>query len=308
MTDATAGDLAAFCDAVRDDDTGRVRQLVAASSVRAHVNDPLFAFGQRATHLAAKNRAMLSVLIDAGADVNLTSDWANGPYTVLDNADEDTARWLLSRGATLTPNVAARLGWIDDLRRLIDADPSVVHARGGDGQQPLHEASTVAIADFLLDHSAAIDTRCVDHQSTPAQYALVNRPDVCRRLLERGAAADLFMAARLGDAALASRLLDADAASVGARINQPEYALVPPFNIYCWSLGFGLSPHDVALNFGHRDVHDLLVARSSPRVRLMNAVLAADEHAARAVLGEHPSARRVDDTGRARPLRASHFS
>ena len=37
---------------------------------------------------------MLTTLIDAGADVNLKSDWENGPYTVLDNADEDTARFL----------------------------------------------------------------------------------------------------------------------------------------------------------------------------------------------------------------------
>ena len=57
-----------------------------------------------------------------------------------------------------------------------------------------------------------IDVRCIDHKSTPAQYALVDRPDVCRRLLERGATPDIFMAARLGDVALATRLLDADPA------------------------------------------------------------------------------------------------
>ena len=146
-----------------------------------------------------------------------------------------------------------------------------MHARGGDGQQPLHEAKTVAIADFLLDRGAGIDVRCIDHKSTPAQYALVDRPDVCRRLLERGATPDIFMAARLGDVALATRLLDADPACVAARINEPGYAPVPPFNIYCWSIGFGLSPHDVALKFGHRDVHDLLVARSPARIQFINA-------------------------------------
>jgi hypothetical protein len=57
----------------------------------------------------------------------------------------------------LTPNVAARLGWIDELRALLAADPALVHARGGDGQQPLHEAATVAIADFLLDHGADVN-------------------------------------------------------------------------------------------------------------------------------------------------------
>jgi ankyrin repeat protein len=164
-----------------------------------------------------------------------------------------------------------------------------VHARGGDGQQPLHEAKTVAIADYLLDHGADIDARCVDHKSTPAQYALVSRPDVCRRLLERGATADIFMAACLGDLAVATRLLDADAGCTAARIHEPGYAPVPPLHIYCWSLGFGLSPHEVAKKFGHQEVHDLLVARSSAGTRLLNALLNADERAANAELDRDPS-------------------
>jgi hypothetical protein len=93
---------------------------------------------------------MLELLIAAGADLNLESEWENGPYTVLDNATEETARFLLSRGVKLTPNVAARLGWIDELRQLLASDPALVHARGGDGQQPLHEAATVAIAETKL--------------------------------------------------------------------------------------------------------------------------------------------------------------
>jgi ankyrin repeat protein len=282
-------DLTAFRDAVQRNDVPRAKPLVELPHIRARVNDPMFAFGQRAAHIAAKNESMLAVLIGAGADLNLKSEWENGPYTVLDNADEATARFLIARGATLTPNVAARLGWFDELRALVQADGSLVHARGGDGQQPLHEAKTVAIADFLLDHGADIDARCIDHKSTPAQYALVDRPDVCRRLLERGATADIFMAACLGDVALATRLIDADAGCIEARINEPGYAPVPPLHIYCWCLGFGLSPHDVAKKFGHQDVHALLVARSPAGVRLLNALLNADERAVNAELDREPS-------------------
>jgi ankyrin repeat protein len=282
-------DVEAFCDAVRGGDTSRTRQLLASVHVRKRVNDPMFAFGQRAAHIAATNEALLTMLIEAGADVNRKSDWENGPYTVLDNADEDTARFLLSRGATLTPNVAARLGWFDELQRLVAADAALVHARGGDGQQPLHEAKTVEIADFLLDRGAGIDVRCIDHQSTPAQYALVDRPQVCRRLLERGATPDIFMAARLGDVSLAAGLLDTDPSCASARINEPGYAPVPPLHIYCWSLGFGLSPHEVAKKFGHRAVHELLMNRSSAEVRFINAALTADERHTNAVLTEHPS-------------------
>jgi ankyrin repeat protein len=289
VADLQERDVKAFCDAVGGGDIPGAQQLLASTHVRKRINDPMFAFGQRAAHIAAKNAAMLRTLIAAGADVNMKSDWQNGPYTVLDNTNEDTARFLLALGATLTPNVAARLGWLDELRTLVNADGALVHVRGGDGQQPLHEARTVAIADFLLDRGAGVDVRCIDHKSTPAQYALVDRPDVCRRLLERGATPDIFMAARLGDIALATRLLESDPACVAAGINKPGYPPVPPFNIYCWSIGFGLSPHETALKFDHRDVHDLLVARSPARIRFLNALLTADEHAANAVLAEDPS-------------------
>ena len=289
VADLQERDIKAFCDAMHGGDIPGTQRLLALAHVRKHINDPMFAFGQRAAHVAAKSETMLRTLIAAGADVNMRSDWQNGPYTVLDNADEDTARFLLAHGATLTPNVAARLGWLDELRTLVNADGALVHARGGDGQQPLHEAKTVASADFLLDRGAGIDVRCLDHKSTPAQYALVDRPDVCRRLLECGATPDIFMAARLGEIPLALRLLDADPACVAARINTPGYPPVPPFNIYCWSIGFGLSPQEVALKFDHRDVHDLLMARSPARIRFINALSTADEHAAKAVLAEAPS-------------------
>lgn len=282
-------DVRAFCQAVRDHDAAGTRRLLALAHVRQRINDPMFDFGQRAMHMAAPSVPVLEVLLAAGAGITLTSDWQQGPYTVLDRANEETARFLLARGAALTPNVAARLGWVDELRAIVDANPAAVHVRGGDGQQPLHEARTVAIAELLLEHGAEIDARCIDHRSTPAQYALVDRPDVCRRLLAGGALPDIFMAARLGDVALAAQLLDADPTCAEARINEPGYAPVPPFNVYCWSLGFGLSPHDVATTFGHDDVRALLDGRSPARVRFLNALLAADGRAAAAVLAEAPA-------------------
>lgn len=282
-------DVARFRDAVRAGDVDDTRRLLGQRHVRAHVDDPLFDFGGRAVHAAATNGPLLEVLIDAGADVDLRSDWENGPYTALDHADEATARLLLARGATLTANAAARLGWIDELTALLDADPALVHVRGGDGQQPLHEAKTVAIADLLLERGASIDTRCIDHRSTPAQYALGNRPDVCRRLLERGATPDIFMAARLGDLALATRLVDADPSCLAARVNEGGYPIVPPFTIYCWTLGWSLSPHDVAMKFGHGGVGAFLDARSPAPLRLIDALAEGDAGRARALVDSDPS-------------------
>jgi len=290
MADIRERDLEAFRDAVQCGDAVRTKELLTAEHVKQRVNEPLFAFGQRAAHIAAtKNEALLTVLMEAGADLNLKSEWDNGPFTVLDRADDATARFLLARGATLTVNVAARLGWLDELAALVDGDPSLVHARGGDGQQPLHEAKTVEIADFLLDRGAGIDVPCIDHTSMPAQYALVERPEVCRRLLERGATPDIYMAARFGDIALATRLIADDPACVAARIHEPGYPPVPPLHIYCWSLGFGRSPHDIATRYGHHELRELLTRHSPHRVRFLNAIMAGDEAEARAMLDADPS-------------------
>ncbi len=283
------GEITAFRDAVSHGDVATVARLLGLPYVKARVNAPMFAFGQRAAHIAATHAPMLEVLIAAGADLTLESEWENGPYTVLDNATEETARWLLARGVKLTPNVAARLGWVDELRQLLVADPHLALARGGDGRQPIHEAATVAIAELLIQHGADVHARCTDHESTPAQYALAGRPDVCRRLLQCGADADIFMPGRLGDVALATRVLDADPTAIAARINEPGYAPVPPLHIYCWTLGVGLSPHDVALKFGHREVYELLMQRSPARVRFINAVCSGDEAGARAFIDQDPS-------------------
>src|ERR1700732_2711308 len=96
------------------------------------------------------------------------------------------------------------------LKELLEADPSLVHARGGDGQTPLHFASTVQIAEYLLEHGAEIDAPAFDHDSTPAQWMLKERQDVARYLVGRGARTDILMAAALGDLERVRACLDAD--------------------------------------------------------------------------------------------------
>ncbi len=94
------------------------------------------------------------------------------------------------------------LGRFERVKELIEGDPALVHARGGDGQTPLHFASTVEIAGYLLDHGADIDARDIDHESTAAQYMVGHsslRHEVARSLISRGAKTDILMAAALGD-------------------------------------------------------------------------------------------------------------
>jgi ankyrin repeat protein len=63
---------------------------------------------------------------------------------------------------------------------------------------------------------------------------------------------------------------------------------VPQGAIYCWTLGWYLSPHEVAIRFGHKDVYDLLCDRSTAKVRLLVACSRADAETARSILRERP--------------------
>src|SRR5688500_5352566 len=128
---------------------------------------PDFGFG--ATPLLGavyrNNREMVDVLLRAGADINARSEWWAGSFGVLDH-DGPLTDFLVERGATIDAHAAARLGMLDGLEALVSANPALVHARGGDGQTPLHFARSIAIAEFLLDRGADIDARDVDHEST----------------------------------------------------------------------------------------------------------------------------------------------
>ena len=175
--------------------------LTRHPALREKINDRTFAFGAPAIHCAAqkRNRQMIDVLLRFGADINARSDWWAGGFGVLDLADAETAAFLIERGAAVDAHAAAHLGMLDKLKQLVASNPDVVHARGGDGKTPLHCASTIEIAEFLLDHGADIDARDIDHESTPAQYMVRSQPDIACYLVRRGCKADILMATALGD-------------------------------------------------------------------------------------------------------------
>src|SRR4029453_12162603 len=108
------------------------------------------------------------------------------------------------------------------------ADPAVVHARGGEGQTPLHFAKDVEVARFLLDHGADIDAIDVDHESTPAQYMVRDRQEVARFLVRRGCRGDILMAAPLGEVDLTRRLLDADPGGVRTSVSAEDFPMRDP--------------------------------------------------------------------------------
>ena len=289
VADFQERDVKAFCEAVRAKDVPRTQQLVALDHVRARINDPMFDFGQRAAHAAAKNVTLLEVLIGAGADVNLRSDWqkrplhrarqhrrghgAMAPGTGRDADAERRGATRLARGSAAPRRRRSRAGARARRRRPAAA------ARGEDGRHRRLAARPRRRNRRAL-HRSQVHAGAVRARRSARRLPAAARARRDARHLHGRPPRDV---------ALATRLLDADPDCAGARINEPGYAAVPPFNIYCWSLGFGLSPHAVATRFGHEDVHALLASRSPARVRFLDALLAADEPAAKAVIAEDPS-------------------
>jgi ankyrin repeat protein len=210
-------------------------------------------------------------VLDAGADIDQRSDWWAGSFGVLDSAADDLAAYLIERGATLTPHAAARLGLIDALHEMIEADPSCVHELGGDGQRPLHFARTVEIADLLLDAGAVLDARDVDHESTAAQWLATARPEVAAHLLARGCEADPFLATLCGALADLADLVDADPQALHARVSRERFSTEgerAAEHIYFYTVGEGCSLlHAAALTDGAETIRWLCERGADPGVR-----------------------------------------
>ena len=63
-----------------------------------------------------QERAAAGGRLEAGADVNLKSGGRTALHGARPCGRRRRARYLIARGATLTANVAARLGWFDELQ------------------------------------------------------------------------------------------------------------------------------------------------------------------------------------------------
>ena len=281
--------------AIRSGDAAQVAAVIAQHpQLKTQLNQALPGGDFGATPLLAAvqtgNREVIDVLLNAGADINQRSHWWAGGFGVLDN-DGGLAPYLIERGAVVDAYAAARLGMLERLKTLIADDPAVVHMRGGDGQTPLHVASSIEIAELLLAHGADIDARDVDHESTPAQYLLRDRPHVAKYLVSRGCRTDILMLAALGDLDGVRRVLDADPAAIGVSVSAEHFPMYNPHaggTIYQWVLGRRKTPHLVAREFGHQDVFDWLMSRSPDNVKLVQACMVGDEALADTLVAQRP--------------------
>jgi ankyrin repeat protein len=180
---------------------------------------------------------------------------------------------------------------MDVLERLVRDEPALVHARGGDGQTPLHVAQTIEVAAWLLDHGADIDARDVDHESTPAQYMIRDRQEVARYLVSRSCSSDILMAAALGDLALVRRHLEADPRCIRMFVADEWFPKRDPRAggcIYIWTLGQLATPHSVAREFGHDEVFRFLMDHTPEELKLALACDLGDDATFRQLLEARP--------------------
>lgn len=293
MPEPTATQIDSFKQAVRSGDAAGVRDLIrTVPGLRERLDEPWFDFDSPAVLNAAGrgDRAVVDALVEGGADLNARSRWWAGGFGVLPHPDAEFAAYLISRGATVDIHAAAGMDMLERLQELVEADPGQVNLRGGDGQTPLHFAASRRIVEYLLEHGAELDARDLDHGSTPAQYMVKDRPELCRLLLEHGAEPDLFMACVLGDVPLAERLLRADPTRLRERVGQGKLTSGASTggHIYVYTLGYPARPLHLAAESGNPELLRLLLQYATPSDRLLLACHQADEAAARQVLEEQP--------------------
>lgn len=309
----TLNDVERFKRAVEQRDPFELRSVLAGSSeARGAINEPVFGFDSPALVAVAGdgNVELVEALLDFGADPNRKSDWWAGGFHPLHGAKGAVVDRLLAAGATPDACAAARLGRVDLLRAMLDEDPARVHERGGDGQTPLHFATSREIIDLLLARGAEIDARDLDHRSTAAEWMVgdVEAPNprvaLARYLVDRGAACDIFLAAALGLTTRAREILERDPAVLSLRTSQGAYAEKPPssFHVYQWTLGANLAPMAVAADRGHEDTLRVMAEYASPVERLIAAGHTGDRERAMAIVHAHPAVMNALSTTERRAL------
>ena len=274
----TRGDVEGLFDAVRAGRIADVRTRLAGRPSLLSAFDPNESCC-RGTPLNVAveqgDREMVDALLEAGADIDRKSDWWAGGFAPIHSVPRrlrpSLTTYLIQRGATVDVQAASEHGMLDRLTRLLDEVPDRVNQPGGDGGRPLHFAANVEVAELLLDRGALLDPHDVDHWSTPAQWAVRDRPEVSHYLLAKGAGGDVFMYAAIDARVRIERALDDDPTAARAVFGRAFFPSPGSRggHIYHFLLGqYGATVLHVAAAVGRTDVAAMLLdAGADPDAR-----------------------------------------
>jgi len=259
---------------------------------------PAAHFAAREGHLEA-----VRVLLEAGADpeANGLND-RNLIEMARERGHEAVARLLErardQRGRIVAQKTehpihrAAVLGHVDDVRAMLDADPTIVDRGHPRGVTPLQLAvlgGSQQVVALLLDRGANIhasggrDLQAIDLAVWGGPGIFGNwhsdDPEMARLLISRGATYDVTIATALGDIDVVRRMLD----NAPSRISEARPS--------------GRRPLSAAVEFGHDDIVKLLLERGvDPRWAERDAPHGTSLHAA-AVRGNLPMVKLLLDHG-----------
>ena len=220
---------------------------------------PIWGGEPTALHLAVENGRtdVASMLLKMGADPNHPSDMYDGWSPLLIAAGRQSrplVELLLSHGAHVDAWEAAALGDVARLEAIINADPDVVKVHRANDAPPLHFASTIEVAQLLIDRGAPLDA--VDkYGSTAARsaaYGRRSRRQVARFLMELTNERDPWMLAALDDTAGLAEL-----ALMGTDIVNAKRLGINPAS------GFGEMPIHTAAALGNLATVRFLLGRGA---------------------------------------------
>ena len=198
-------DLQSIYPAIETGNIAKVRQLLDECPDLVHVKnrDEQKWDEQTPLHCAARHGHLEIVrfLVERGAEV-YSNPLASYPPVIIAawNEHQSIVDYFLNEipdqaGGTnrlgVTINLAARSGWVDIVRRHIEADPLAVHQRGWLGDTPLHwpaHNGHVEIVEILLNAGAdfeADETNWVGGK--PLHWACEHEPATVKLLLKHGA-------------------------------------------------------------------------------------------------------------------------
>jgi len=216
-----------------------------------------------AAHFAARNGHLEAVraLLGAGADpeqnglndrnlIEMSRERGHDAVArMLERARDQRGR-VVAQKADHPIHRAAALGQVDDVRAMLDADPSIIDRGHTRGLTPLQLAvlgGSQQVVTLLLDRGANIHASGggQDLQAIDLATGERSNPDMARLLLARGATYDLTVAAALGDIDGIRRMLD----NAPSRISEARPS--------------GRRPLTAAVEFGRDEVVALLLGRGA---------------------------------------------